>query len=346
MTIHNCHPRGFLRTLAGAALAPLVSAARDRRPNVLRVLTYHRVEWPEESSPLDPSTLSGTPEAFAQQAEFLAENFCLVTVEQVIEALGEREPLPPRAVLLTFDDAYRSFARHAWPVLRKLRIPTLLFVPTAFPGEPQRIFWWDALYYAVRRCPDDALAEALARCGPIPWEKDRSRVYGQLVSRLEGRSFRGATQIIEQLQTACDEGPPGGQVLGWEELRQLKSEGLAIGLHTRTHPLLHRLDPEEARVEIAGARDDARRELHEYAPVFAYPGGGYNEDVVKLVESAGFEAAFTTCRGVNVVAKADRYRLRRINVGRRATTADLRLQLSMAPVCLDLLARLQRRLRW
>jgi len=88
----------------------------------------------EESSPLDPSTLSGTPEAFARQAEFLAENFCLVTVEQVIEALREREPLPPRAVLLTFDDAYRSFARHAWPVLRKLRIPSLLFVPTAFRG--------------------------------------------------------------------------------------------------------------------------------------------------------------------------------------------------------------------
>jgi len=60
-------------------------------------------------------------------------------------------------------------------------------------------------------------------------------------------------------------------VLGWEELRQLKSEGLSIGLHTRTHPLLHRLDPEEARVEIVEHARRAKRAAR-YAPVFAYPG--------------------------------------------------------------------------
>ena len=40
------------------------------------------------------------------------------------------------AVLVTFDDAYADFAEHAWPVLRAHGISPLLFVPTAFPGDP------------------------------------------------------------------------------------------------------------------------------------------------------------------------------------------------------------------
>src|SRR5207244_1429016 len=97
-------------------------------PRVLRVLTYHRVDQ------LQP---------FACQMEYLAARYHVVSVARVLTAFDGGSPLPPRAVLLSFDDAYRSFAVQAWPILRRHGFSAALFVPTAYPGSDAPRFWWD-----------------------------------------------------------------------------------------------------------------------------------------------------------------------------------------------------------
>jgi peptidoglycan/xylan/chitin deacetylase (PgdA/CDA1 family) len=42
------------------------------------------------------------------------------------------EPLPPGAVLLTFDDGYRDNLENALPILRRYEYPAVLFVPIGF----------------------------------------------------------------------------------------------------------------------------------------------------------------------------------------------------------------------
>jgi peptidoglycan/xylan/chitin deacetylase (PgdA/CDA1 family) len=66
-----------------------------------------------------------------------------------LDAIAAGAPLPPRAVLITFDDAYDDFGKTAWPILQHFRLPATLFVPTAYPDQPQRAFWWDRLYRAM-----------------------------------------------------------------------------------------------------------------------------------------------------------------------------------------------------
>lgn len=70
---------------------------------------------------------------------------------------------PRRAYLLTFDDAFESFAMHAWPELRRRGLPVLLFVPTAWVGRRSS---WD-LPLPGRRVAhlDWAALRALAREG-------------------------------------------------------------------------------------------------------------------------------------------------------------------------------------
>ena len=69
---------------------------------------------------------------------------------------GERQ-LPARPVMITVDDAYEDFAEHARPSLRRLGLPVTLFVPTAYPGDPTRRFWWDRLSHALRTSPRQVL---------------------------------------------------------------------------------------------------------------------------------------------------------------------------------------------
>jgi peptidoglycan/xylan/chitin deacetylase (PgdA/CDA1 family) len=90
---------------------------------------------------------------------------------------------------------------------------------------------------------------------------------------------------------------------------------------------MNRISPEEAREEVVGSLRDLEREIGSVLPIFAYPSGGFNDAVVRVLEQAGVKLAFTTRRGINDLCRPDPLRLRRINVGQRTTLAALRAQL-------------------
>jgi peptidoglycan/xylan/chitin deacetylase (PgdA/CDA1 family) len=116
-------------------------------------------------------------------------------------------------------------------------------------------------------------------------------------------------------------------VLSWPELGRLHFEGVVLAPHSRTHPLLDRVPLETAREEIVGSLEDLAREIGSVPRVFAYPAGGENAEVARVLGEEGFELGFTTERGRNDLREADWLRLRRINVGRASTLALLRAQL-------------------
>jgi peptidoglycan/xylan/chitin deacetylase (PgdA/CDA1 family) len=107
---------------------------------------------------------------------------------------------------------------------------------------------------------------------------------------------------------------PRDAVLGWDALRRLAADGVTLAPHTRTHPLLPRLDPALLDQEIRGSRDDLAEATGASEPVFAYPSGATSEAVAACVADSGFRVAFTTRRGVNDLRAADWLALRRINV--------------------------------
>jgi peptidoglycan/xylan/chitin deacetylase (PgdA/CDA1 family) len=78
------------------------------------------------------------PAEFAAQMEYLdAAGYRPVTAAEL--AGGQSGgPLPPRPVVLTFDDAYTDFYSAALPVLREHGFHATLYVPTAFVGATTR----------------------------------------------------------------------------------------------------------------------------------------------------------------------------------------------------------------
>ena len=139
--------RGCRALLGSSTFSRIVSrleTASDTQTNLLRVLTYHRIDWPESTRHLYPGTLSSTPDEFHWQMEYLSTRYHMVDVHTVLDAIRGDCELPPRSLLITFDDAYTDFAEHAWPTLLEYEIPAVLFVPTAYP-DSQQVFWWDRL---------------------------------------------------------------------------------------------------------------------------------------------------------------------------------------------------------
>jgi peptidoglycan/xylan/chitin deacetylase (PgdA/CDA1 family) len=99
------------------------------------ILCYHRLGKVD-------SKMVVSPENFAAQLEWLVRNdYRVVRLDQLLGFLAGREALPPRAVVITFDDGYESVHRHALPVLRRLGLPMTLFVYTDFVGYGDALSW-------------------------------------------------------------------------------------------------------------------------------------------------------------------------------------------------------------
>lgn len=102
-----------------------------REGDTLRVLMYHKV------TDRRPNSIAVGTAAFAEQQGFLQEYYKVVSLDAVRSWLSEGTPLPPRAVLLTFDDGYFDNLENAYPILHRYSHPAVLFVPTSFVGSAE-----------------------------------------------------------------------------------------------------------------------------------------------------------------------------------------------------------------
>lgn len=343
---------GLRGVVAAAARGPVAAAAAGtldrlipRQRGVLAILTYHRVDEPAARPDLMPSLISATPASFAQQIAMVARHFDPVSLPDVVASLDEPARLPLRAVLVTFDDGYRDFATNAWPVLRAASVPATLFVATGATSDPSVPFWWDRLWAAVQGAPGPA--PIATPHGSLPVGREHARrtvatIRDWLKTVDHGAAMREVDRIVDELGerdgarpdgAPADPGPTAPAVLGWDELRSLAREGVTLAPHTRQHPLLDRVPVETAIEEIAASHADLEREVGPVAPiprVLAYPSGAHSGSAVTAAREAGMVLAMTTERGGNDLRRADRLRLRRINVGGRAGVSLVRAQLAWA----------------
>lgn len=85
----------------------------------------------------------------------------------------------------------------------------------------------------------------------------------------------------------------GRPLMSPAQARELRDRGIAIGAHTRSHPVLPEQSDEEVREQIGGSRRDLEEVLDAEVPTFAYPFGLFDERAVAAVSEAGFVGACT-----------------------------------------------------
>lgn len=299
-----------------------------QRPGFLRVLTYHRVDEPARRPWLDPGLISAVPKEFDEQMAYLAAHYQPVTVSDILAAVKSRniKDLPPRAVLVTFDDGYCDFLEQAWPILKRHKIPATLFVPTAYPNHQEQTFWWNDLYQVIQNTHKEILNTSIGTF-VLTDNVSRNQAYQRLKNYMKTLNHSEAILIVRELCSQFAVQPAANNVLSWDALRKLNKEGLTLGAHTRTHPLLNRISLEEVREEVVGSFQDLQREIGFALPIFAYPSGEFSDDVVNILKHEGFSLAFTTERGINQLATMNPLRMQRINVGGKTSLPILRAQL-------------------
>lgn len=125
-------------------LLPTPDAEAQNRVIRLPILMYHYVEpWPADAGEMRRG-LTVRPEDFAAQMQYLHEHgYLAVSLYDLAYALALGQPLPERAVVLTFDDGYRSLMDYAAPTLKTYGYTGTVFVITELMDrEFERYLTW------------------------------------------------------------------------------------------------------------------------------------------------------------------------------------------------------------
>src|SRR5829696_3742744 len=153
MTIKGALGRVAKPVLASSA-GWRATAGMRRRPCV--VLAYHRIS--EHGGHFSHVPLR----VFRAQMEWIRRH-CAVVAPGDLRGAAQPGGDRPR-VLVTFDDGYRDYFELAYPVLKSLDIPAVVFLSTRFIDDGG-LFWWDVLTLAMQATRRSSLE--------IPWASRR-----------------------------------------------------------------------------------------------------------------------------------------------------------------------------
>ena len=259
-----------------------------------RILTYHEFS-PNELQVLD------------QQCELVRRYYQPVSMAAVATSLAGTR-LPYNALVVTVDDGYANFAA-AQKVFKKHGIPVAVYLVTDFL-DCKTWFWWNRIIYAFSHtaCPelDVVLSAGPAPPTRFPLQSDAQRQFAAYTvieaakALPESRRCALCDEAQEQLRVQLPELPPEWQPLSWDQVRQLRREGVEFGAHTKSHPMLPEVqNAGELHHEIVGSKKRIEEELDEEVIHFAYPGGRFDQKTVDMVRGSGFHTAVTTQAGLN-----------------------------------------------
>jgi peptidoglycan/xylan/chitin deacetylase (PgdA/CDA1 family) len=179
-------------------------------------------------------------------------------------------PLPPRAVLVTFDDGYQSVKELAVPILERFDVPAVIF---ACSGPPQKrnLLWFDAL-------------ERRGRANEV--EPAKSLSYREWRHLLETTAVSAAANDERALMIP--------EEIAWCARHPL----IEIGAHTVDHPILAKADAAVQREQIGESVATLEAWTGRRVQTFAYPNGraglDFNSETVQIIKDLALDWAFST----------------------------------------------------
>lgn len=211
----------------------------------------------------DDAMTTGTLVSFFEWLK--ANDWTAVSANDVLRAANGGPPLPPRAVLITFDDGYRSLYTRVFPLLLAYRIP----VVSALVGT-----WMDAPIGATV----DYDGKIVPRRNFISWPEAREMQASGLVE-FASHSYDLHRGVI---------GNPQGNIMPGAVTREFKKDS---GYESA--------EAHSARIEADARRIHAllTRELGRAPRVWVWPYGRYSQPAIESVRKAGFEMALTLDAG-------------------------------------------------
>jgi len=272
------------------AFAPVRYMNKGRLP----ILMYHRFSEVEEEGKTSRAV-------FEEHLTYLRRYYNPMSLSEAVDRLSDRGTVAERSVVLTVDDGYLDFYNVALPVLLEFDFPATIYVVTDFIGKKSWI-WTDKTRFLFFSASDGSVEVFVGPNrlefelnGPESRRSAASVVNTYLKLLNDADKDRTIEEIAETVKIRLPELPPQAFApLTWDQVDELSANGVEIGSHTVTHPILTNIDEERLTVELKNSYMVVAPFANGGRPHFCYPNGNVSQRERDAAKAAGFASAVTT----------------------------------------------------
>jgi peptidoglycan/xylan/chitin deacetylase (PgdA/CDA1 family) len=285
------------RALYRTGLLSLYHQLRNRQ--TLTVVAFHRVlkrHDPRWKTALVPWTISD--DMFDACLAFLKRHYTVVTLDEVKASLKCTRPLPPRSLLITFDDGFADNSEYALPLLRKHGVSATVFISSDVIGRDRRPWTEDLLWaFSAGLVHQRELAKLHALLGDgSSFDPEDPKLIWDIVRRGPAIEEARVEAALSSLQIELHRIRQPRQMLNAEEIVTLLAAGISIGAHGKSHVAL----PFSANIltELYWPRivlnDVAAGHTREPVDTLSCPHGAYTPEIVERALAGGYTIVFTS----------------------------------------------------
>lgn len=284
---------------------------RLRNADSLTVVMFHRILRPDDPrwASCDPDYTLGQ-DLFVSSLDFFRRHYRVVSLQDVLRARREGAGLPPRALLISFDDGWLDNVDYALPALRSAGLPAVMFVAADAVGARQP-FYQERIVAAWRlgKLSLEALATSVAEYSGETLDSVRAGIDGlrALIARLETMPSTSRRAVLERHADALNDDLQ--HMIDVDDLARLRAGGVELGLHGKSHVAMTRAD--NLANELGGARAAMAAMLSPQSPgeglasdacaTMSFPHGAFDDSIAAQAREAGYELLFTSVPVLNPV---------------------------------------------
>lgn len=249
---------------------------------------FHRVN-PARDYLWDPMD----PVLFEKCIKHITKNFEVVLFEDYILDTGIESGNKIASIM--FDDGYEDNYLYAAPILNKCHCKASFYVVTNSIDKnwPVWTYMIDYLFQNTNRTTinlDFPFLPETLRVDKINNRSERISYIRNLKPLLKKISKDQCEMVINEIVKAYSDVPVPGEMMNWDQIRQLKADGHYIGSHTVTHPVLGMMEEHKAiKDELFLSGQRIKDELGYFPLSISYPVGSYTSITKKIAKEAGYK---------------------------------------------------------
>lgn len=322
-----------LRGAGGIGILNLIAGSKWRQRRLL-ILCYHGIALKDEH--LWSGGFYIPPRLFRERLEIIARSgYRVLPLSEAVAGLRAGS-LPPRSVVITFDDGFHDFYVHAFPLLQEFGFPATVYQTTYYSDYPFPIFnlvlsylFWRA---SGRKLDGSGFGvpDTFSLSAHPP---ENAAAVDAFLKMADERRYTPEQKNELAARLACVLGVDYEemsrmrmlQLMDAEELRAIRARGIDIQLHTHRHRTPASEDLFNR--EIRDNRSWLKSSLGISAEHFCYPSGVWRPEFLPWLRAAGVLSA-VTCEYGLAGQDTDPLLLPRLLDSMSVTEADFRGWLS------------------
>jgi len=249
---------------------------------------------------------------FRKQLSFFKKNYGFVEKDEWLEFIEfGKLPKNKNKILLTFDDAMSCHYDYVFPELISSNLWGTFYVPT-YPYSEKKVLDVHRIHLLCGSYDGRDLLSLVSKIITDEMVPDKKKLSFKNETYTTQENYEGISEfkrilnyyisyeyrsdvidsIISELDfnIQCDD-----FYVPLDSLEDMKKNGMIIGSHSSTHPLMSKLDFDQQKEEITNSMNVLNDLLDSRFKTYCHPYGGkhsFNEDTINILEELGFAYSF------------------------------------------------------